>query len=111
MKSPLWVAVFCGLSVFLIDTIEAHGGQSLGKMSAVASALGLVGDRRAITPLVEVMADESLSDLTRAFAAVALGGVADKEPLPWNAKLAAHANYRAAVETLTDGANGILDIL
>ena len=94
------------LQLMLVD-----GGQSLGKMSAVASALGLVGDRRAITPLVEVMADESLTDLTRAFAAVALGGVADKEPLPWNAKLAAHTNYRAAVETLTDGANGILDIL
>ena len=40
-----------------------------------------------------------------------LGGVADKEPLPWNVKIAVGNNYRAAVETLTNQLSGILDIL
>ena len=55
--------------------------------------------------------DESLTELSRAFAAVALGGVADKESLPWNSKIGQNMNYRAAVETLTDRQAGILDIL
>ena len=55
--------------------------------------------------------DQSLTDLSRAFAAVALGGVADKEPLRWNSKISVNMNYRAAVETLTNGSSGILDIL
>ena len=46
-----------------------------------------------------------------AFAAVALGGVADKELLPWNSKIAVGMNYRASVETLTNQQSGILDIL
>jgi HEAT repeat protein len=96
----------------LLQTMLVQGGQNLATMSAVASAMGLVGDRRSIAPLVETMFDESLTDLSRAFAGVALGGVADKEPLPWNSRLAAHGNYRASVETLTTlSGTGILDIL
>ena len=38
--------------------------------------------------------------------------VADKEPRPWNAKLAIGVNYRANTTTLTDGRGaGILEIL
>ena len=54
--------------------------------------------------------DDDLTELTRAFAAVALGGVADKEKLRWNSKIARNMNYRAAVETLTQSGRGILDI-
>jgi HEAT repeat protein len=96
------------------DSLQAmlvEGGQNLAKMSAVASALGFIGDRRTIEPLKVMLFDESLADLTRAFAAVALGGVIDKESLPWNSKIGTDMNYRAAVETLTWGASGILDIL
>ncbi|MHC4513743.1 MAG: hypothetical protein ACYTGW_01645 [Planctomycetota bacterium] len=43
---------------------------------------------------------------------MALGGVTDKEKLPWNSKIARNMNYRAAVETLTGVAGtGVLDIL
>jgi hypothetical protein len=55
--------------------------------------------------------DEGLTDISRAFAAVALGGVADKEMLPWNSKIGVNMNYRASVETLTNQVSGILDIL
>ena len=88
---------------------DSEGG--LARMSAVAAGLGQLGDKRCIVPLVQMLQNKTLTPLTRAFAAVALGGVCDPEPMPWNARYAATLNYRAAVETLTDGAAGILDIL
>ena len=94
----------------LIAMLETSDG-GLARMSALSSGLGQLGDRRCIAPLVQMLQDPQLTPLTRAFAAVALGGVCDPEPMPWNARYAAAVNYRAAVETLTDGATGILDIL
>ena len=60
-----------------------------------------------------IMTSSSLpaSEGPRAFAAVALGGIADKEDLPWNSKIGSNTNYRAAVETLTNRQTGVLDIL
>ncbi|MEE2887128.1 MAG: HEAT repeat domain-containing protein, partial [Planctomycetota bacterium] len=84
---------------------------NLAKLSAIASALSFIGDRRTIQPLKKMLFDDNLTPLSRAFAAVALGGVADKEPLPWNSKIARNMNYRGAVETLTQSGTGVLDIL
>ena len=84
---------------------------NLAKMSAISSALGFIGDRRTILPLKTMMFNDTLTPLSRAFAAVALGGVADKEKLPWNSKISRNINYRAAVETLTQSGTGVLDIL
>jgi hypothetical protein len=95
----------------LLQTILAEDDQNLAKLSAVASALAFIGDRRSIEPLKKMLFDESLTPLSRAFAAVALGGVADKEDLPWNSKIGVGLNYRASVETLTNRQSGILDIL
>ena len=84
---------------------------SVVRLSGIAKALELVGDRRALTPLMAIAARASSPNLARAFAIAALGGLADKEEVPWNTKLAVGVNYTAAVETLTDGQSGILDIL
>jgi HEAT repeat protein len=86
---------------------------SLAAVSAVAGALGFIGDQRSLDPLNEMLFNKDLTDVARAFAAVALGIVADKEEFPWNSKIAANLNYRANTETLTDKAagTGILDIL
>ena len=84
---------------------------NLAQMSALARAIGRIGDSRSVMPLKRLLFDRRLGDLSRAFAAVALGGVADKAPLPWNTKIAVGNNYRAAVETLTNQQSGILDIL
>ncbi|MGE0141868.1 MAG: hypothetical protein AB7I19_01500 [Planctomycetota bacterium] len=92
-------------------TEDESGAPDLARMSAIASALGFIGDRRSIDPLVKLLFDTKLTNLSRAFAAVALGGIADKELLPWNSKIAVNMNYRASVETLTNQAVGILDIL
>ena len=93
-----------------LQTALAGGAQTLARLAALSSALGSIGDRRSLAPLCTMLGDKSLTPLTRAFAAVALGSVCDEQALPWNSSLAALANYRAAVETLTDGGCGILDI-
>jgi len=94
-----------------LQKLMTDGEPNLAKLSAIASAIGFIGDKRSITPLKNLLFDDQLGDLSRAFAAVALGGIADKEPLPWNSKIGVNMNYRAAVETLTNGSSGILDIL
>ncbi len=94
----------------LIDMLKTARG--LSSQSAIASALGTIGDARSVDPLVAFLKDKQYTETARGFAAVALGIVCDKEDLPWNAKIAINANYRANVVTLTgDGGTGILDIL
>ncbi len=95
----------------LLNLMSAEGENNLAKLAAIASALGFIGDQRSIRPLKDMLFNSKLSELARAFAAVALGGVADKEMLPWNSKIGVNLNYRASVETLTNSATGILDIL
>ncbi len=94
----------------LVELLQDESG-GLARLSAIAGALGQLGDRRSLPALVDVLENAELTALTRAFAAVAIGSVCDKQSLPWNAAYGASLNYRAAVETLTDGAAGILDIL
>ncbi len=88
---------------------EAKG---LSSQAAIASALGFIGDSRSIDPLVAMIKKKDITDSARGFSAVALGIVADKEPLPWNSKISTNINYRANTTTLTgDNGTGILDIL
>jgi len=87
--------------------------KSLATQASISSALGFIGDARSIDPLVTMLQNDQLTPTARGFAAVALGIVADKEPLPWNAKIGIDLNYRASTETLTNtsAGTGILDIL
>jgi HEAT repeat protein len=85
--------------------------RSLATQSAITGALAFVGDRRSVDPLLRLLASRLATERSRAFAAAALGGVADKELLPWNSKIGFGVNYRAAPATLTDplAGNGVLD--
>lgn len=94
-----------------LQKLLTDGEPNLAKLSAIARAIGFIGDSRTIAPLKKLLFDDKLGELSRAFAAVALGGIADQNPLPWNSKIGEGINYRAAVETLTNGSTGILDIL
>jgi HEAT repeat protein len=95
----------------LITLLQESKG--LATQASLSSALGFIGDQRSIDPLVQMLQNDSLTDRARGFAAVALGIVADKEPLPWNSKIGLDLNYRASTETLTNTSSGtgILDIL
>jgi len=94
----------------LVRMLSEAGG--LATQAAISSALGFIGDQHSIDPLVAMLGNQDITDRARGFAAVALGIVADKEPLPWNSKISVDLNYRASTTTLTDQAGaGILDIL
>ena len=93
----------------LVEMMGDH--TSTAALSAVANALSLMGDRRCIDPLIAMLGDDEHTQLARAFAAAALGGVGDKDELPWSTPLTIDVNYRARVATLTDGRAGVLDIL
>ena len=98
----------------LVDSLVEMlaNAKGLATQAAISSALGFIGDNRSVDPLVEMLQDQSITASARGFAAVALGIVADKEPLPWNAKISVDINYRANTTTLTgDNGTGILDIL
>jgi HEAT repeat protein len=85
---------------------------NLARLSAVAVALGFIGDRRSVDPLIRLLDDDRhLTKLAQAFVAAALGGIGDKDLLPWNTVLALDVNYRARADTLTNGRSGVLDIL
>jgi HEAT repeat protein len=84
---------------------------STAVLAALASAIGRIGDRRAIDPLIELTADKELTKLGRAFVAAALGWIGDAERLPWSAPFSVDANYATRIETLTNGTTGVLDIL
>ena len=77
----------------------------------VTRALGRIGDRRAMSPLLAMLHDEDLSRDRKALAIEALGLLADKDPTPWAADLAPGLNYVDAPATLTHpGGSGVLDI-
>ena len=86
---------------------QAEFAKTLGVSSAVAKALGLIGDKDSIPSLKKIAADDSRQKITRAFACVALGIVGEKTDLPWNAAISANNNYRAKVSSIEE----VLDIL
>jgi HEAT repeat protein len=89
----------------LIDYLQT--ASTLAESSSSAQALGLIGDKSAIADLIAICSSQSKSDLQRGFAAVALGILAEKDDIPWNAVFAVDSNYRAKVPALSE----ILDIL
>ena len=95
----------------LVDMLAS--AEALSSQAAISSALGFIGDARSVTPLIALLDDKTKTERARGFAAVALGIVADKEILPWNAKISVDINSRANSSTLTSPGTGtgILDIL
>ncbi|MBI4878120.1 MAG: HEAT repeat domain-containing protein [Planctomycetes bacterium] len=73
---------------------------------AVAQALGCIADRRAVHQLVLLVEDESRSSAVRGFSCVALGLIAEKTPLPWNAPLSINSNYASELAAQSE----VLDI-
>ncbi len=107
-----------GLAVMGHDAVGGEltallaNARGLASQTAICTALGRVGDGAAIDPLLELLTDATLPSRTRAFAAAALGWVADKDDLPWNTVLSVDVNYHAATPTLFDTQGfGILNLL
>ncbi len=59
------------------------GSTNVARTRSLANAYELIGDRRAISPIVRLLADSEVSLRERALLAQALGGIADQELTPW----------------------------
>ncbi len=84
----------------LIDHLA--DARSLDGRTAILSALGRVGDRRALAPLLATATRGSTVAQTRAQALAALGRVAEPTRFPWSAAFVPGANYGSPTETLFD---------
>lgn len=91
--------------------LKLKNADSVAVLAALAKAIGQIGDQRAIEPLLVGLNDDEAPKLRLAFLAAALGSVGDREYLPWNLRLSVDANYATDIDTLTNGATGVLDIL
>ena len=96
-------------SVTLVDLMQES--DSVAVLSALAIGIGRIRDRRSIGPLLELLENRELTKIARGFVAAALGGIGDKELLPFNSRLTVDSNYMEPVNTLTNGLSGVLDIL
>lgn len=91
---------------------EAKGTSCL---ASLAQSFGFRRDARSLATLVAMLAnDPKRTDSARGYAAVAIGLVCDREPVPWSASFAVDVDYRAGTFTLV-GANdefsGLIAIL
>jgi len=85
--------------------------QSQSTQAALARALGQIGDGRAFDPLLALARDKASPGGTRAFAAIALGMLAERHDLPWYVPLSRDRNYLAVTPTLLGGdGQGVLEI-
>ena len=84
-----------------------RSAETLAEISSAAQAVGLIGDKSAMKDLLDIVKNESQQPMSRGFAEVALGILAEKTPLPWYIVFSVDANYRAKVDALSE----ILDIL
>ena len=75
---------------------------SLSVQSALANAVGLIGDRSAVEPLLELASDDRQPPLSRAFACVAIGLLAERTSLPFNEPLKADGNYLVSVDSIQE---------
>ena len=91
--------------LLLIRHLKSSG--SIQVKGAMATALGRIGDRRSIEGLIEVLTGKGETNLTRAFAAVALGLIGDKNSRTAFARISIDSNY-----TLMNAAalNEVLDV-
>ncbi|MCB9831177.1 MAG: HEAT repeat domain-containing protein [Planctomycetes bacterium] len=81
---------------------------SLAVHGAVTQGLGFIGDRSAVPTLIKFLRErDKYQDSTRAFAAVALGLLGDKDDIPIISKISEHNNYLIR----TDAIGEVLTIL
>jgi len=99
------------LTPVLVDMLRDARG--LSALSSIATALGWIGDERAVDPLLAIATDTGRDAAARAFAIVALGLMGDPAPLPWNTPISLDVNWWLPPATLFDPttSTGVLDIL
>lgn len=79
---------------------ELDKAKSMTVQGQIITALGKLGDRRGVTPLVEILRTRSRPTVTRAMSAVGLGIIGDERDLPELGRVARDYNYRASAPDL-----------
>jgi HEAT repeat protein len=69
---------------------------------SAATALGRLASPKAAEALRELLEDEKAPDTTRAFVAVALGLVLDRQPVPILSRIGDHLNQRMTTEAVAE---------
>lgn len=94
----------------LVTILQSEGNPEV--QTSIASALGWIRDPRPLPRLLERMQDASLSDHARAWTAVAIGRICDKDPWPWVGRLSVGVLYETPLTSLVDleFQNGLLDL-
>jgi HEAT repeat protein len=81
---------------------ELKKARSFAVQGQLITAIGTIGDHRAVAPLVELLDDMGQPTQTRAMAAVGLGMIADLQEVPKLARLSKDYNYRATVRDIDE---------
>jgi HEAT repeat protein len=81
--------------------------EDLPQAAACAKAIGLLGGRASVDPLLALAQDANLPEFRRAFAVVSLGLLSEKTEMPWNAPYLIDANFTTLLRPLQE----IFDIL
>ena len=91
-----------GAMAYLQKEME-NSANSKAVHGAVAEGLGYIGDVSAVPSLVKYVRDrKQVADVTRAFAAVALGLLGDKDPLPTLSTISKNNNYLTRTDALAE---------
>jgi hypothetical protein len=85
---------------FLVRELEK--ARSFAVQGQLITAIGTIGDHRAIPPLIRILDDTSQPAATRAMAAVGLGMIGDVRELRALSRLSKNYNYRASVPDLDE---------
>lgn len=103
-------------AVAVLHDGRVPGPWQLRRFAGAAKAVGHFQNPADVEPLAAILdalggrGGGSDSLLRTAFAAAALGSVADVDPIGFGARIADGMNYAARAETISNGKNGILDI-
>jgi HEAT repeat protein len=82
----------------LVRSFEA--GSTVYLQASAAQALGFIGDRNSVRPLVDLLADAKKPNLTRAFACVALGTIGEDAQIPVLAEVIVNLNFLASTRSI-----------
>lgn len=86
--------------VYLLETLEGDG--SMYERGSAAMSLAVLRINSAAPNLEAVYRDEKAPDLTRAFAVVALGILADPSPTPKLSRFSIDNNYSTTIDPLSE---------
>jgi HEAT repeat protein len=89
-----------GFVDLLLDQLER--AKSFAVQGQVITAIGTIGDVRAVPALARLLEDQGQPAATRAMAAVGLGMIGDVRAVPALARLSKDYNYRASVRDLDE---------